>query len=57
MKPGLGGIDPPPDVKRAVLDDLCRWATVTFSDIQREVASEEAYVLQGVRLRSIDRDR
>jgi ubiquinone/menaquinone biosynthesis C-methylase UbiE len=49
-KPGLGGIDPPPDVKRAILYDLCRWATVTFGDMQREVTSEEAYVLQGVRL-------
>ena len=56
-KPGLGGIDPPPDVKRAILHDLCRWATVTFGDMQREVTSEEAYVLQGVRLRSMDRVR
>jgi ubiquinone/menaquinone biosynthesis C-methylase UbiE len=56
-KPGLGGIDPPPDVKRAILHDLCRWATVTFGDMQREVVSEEAYVLQGVRLRSMDHVR
>jgi len=56
-KPGLGGIDPPPDVKRAILHDLCRWATMTFGDMQREVTSEEAYVLQGVRLRSVDHIR
>jgi ubiquinone/menaquinone biosynthesis C-methylase UbiE len=57
MKPGLGGIDPPPEVKRRILHDLCRWATVTFGDIQRAVTSKEAYVLQGVHLRSIDRIR
>jgi ubiquinone/menaquinone biosynthesis C-methylase UbiE len=50
-KPGLGGTDPPPSVKRAVLDDLSHWATETLGDLQRQVASEEAYVLQGVRLR------
>jgi ubiquinone/menaquinone biosynthesis C-methylase UbiE len=56
-KPGLGGLDPPPDVKRAILHELCRWATVTFGDMQREVTCEEAYVLQGVRLRSMDHIR
>lgn len=51
-KPGLGGIDPPPAVKSAILHELCRWASVTFGDMQQAVRSAEAYVLQGVRLRS-----
>jgi len=54
-KPRLGGIDPPPDVKHAILLDLCSWATVTFGDLQQEVTSEEAYVLQGVRLQPMGR--
>lgn len=54
-KPGLGGLDPPPGVKRAILHDLCRWATGNFGDLQREVTSEEAYMLQGVRLGSVGR--
>ena len=48
-KPGLGGIALPPDVKRTILQALCRWATETFGDLHHEVVSEEAYVLQGVR--------
>lgn len=51
-KPGLGGVDPPPSVKRVILNDLCRWATETFGGMQRGVTSAEAYVLQGVGLRS-----
>jgi len=54
IKPGLGGINLPPQVKRTILHDLCRWASVTFGDIQRAVTSEEAYVLQGVHLQSMD---
>jgi hypothetical protein len=34
-----------------ILDELCRWAIVTFGDLYQEVMSEEAYVLHGVRLR------
>jgi ubiquinone/menaquinone biosynthesis C-methylase UbiE len=49
-KPGLGGIDLPPDVKRTILQALCRWATGTFGALHHEVMSEESYVLQGVRL-------
>lgn len=50
-KPGLGGVDPPPEVKHAILQALCGWAEATFGDLHREVACEEVYVLQGVRLR------
>jgi ubiquinone/menaquinone biosynthesis C-methylase UbiE len=48
-KPGLGGIDLPPEVKRTILHALCRWATGTFGSLHHEVTSEESYVLQGVR--------
>lgn len=54
-KPGLGGIDPPPDVKHAILLDLCSWATATFGDLRQAVTSEETYVLQGVRLHPMGR--
>jgi ubiquinone/menaquinone biosynthesis C-methylase UbiE len=50
-KPGLGGLDVAPVVKRTILDALRRWAQATFGDVRREVICEEAYVLQGVRLR------
>lgn len=50
-KPGLGGIEPPPDVKRAILQALCSWAKRTFNDLHHEHTCEETYVLQGVRLR------
>lgn len=49
-KPGLGGIDPPTSVKQDILHTLHNWAAATFADLHHEVASEEAYVLQGVRL-------
>ena len=55
MKPGLGGLALPASEKDTILQTLCRWATKTFGDLQCEVISEEAYVLQGVRLRSIGR--
>lgn len=54
-KPGLAGLAPPPHVKRTILHDLCRWATMTFGDVQHQVTSEEAYVLQGVRLQPTGR--
>jgi ubiquinone/menaquinone biosynthesis C-methylase UbiE len=50
-KPGLGGLDLSPMVKRTVLDELRSWAQSIFGDLHREVTCEEAYVLQGVRLR------
>jgi ubiquinone/menaquinone biosynthesis C-methylase UbiE len=49
-KPGLGGLDLSPVVKRTVLDDLRSWAQSTFGDLHHKVIYEEAYVLQGVRL-------
>ena len=49
-KPGLAGLDVPPVVQRAVLDELRSWAQSVFGDLHREVSCEEAYVLQGVGL-------
>jgi hypothetical protein len=49
-KPGLAGLDVPPDVQRAILEELRRWAQAVFGDLHHEVSCEEAYVLQGVRL-------
>jgi ubiquinone/menaquinone biosynthesis C-methylase UbiE len=56
-KPGLGGLALPASEKDTILQALCRWAARTFGDLQCEVISEEAYVLQGVRLRSTGRAR
>jgi ubiquinone/menaquinone biosynthesis C-methylase UbiE len=50
-KPGLAGLDVPPVVQRAILDELRSWAQSSFGDLHREVSCEEAYVLQGVNLR------
>jgi len=48
--PGLGGLVLPGHTKRAILDALCSWATATFGSMHQQSTSEEAYVLQGVRL-------
>ena len=50
-KPGLGGLDVPAVVQRAILDELRSWAQSTFGDLHRQVTCEEAYVLQGIGLR------
>jgi SAM-dependent methyltransferase len=49
-KTGLGGIVLPPGVQEEVLDELAAWAVATFGGLDVTVASEEAYVLDGVRL-------
>ena len=49
-KPGLAGLDVPPNVQRAILEELRSWAQAVFGDLHREVSCEEAYVLQGVGL-------
>lgn len=50
QKPGLAGVDPPDDVKASVLAAVTRWARDAFADPDEPVASEEAYVIEGVRL-------
>jgi ubiquinone/menaquinone biosynthesis C-methylase UbiE len=50
-KPGLGGLDPPARLKQAILLDLAAWAEATFGDLEQQVESEAAYVLQGARFR------
>ena len=50
-KPGLGGVDLPASLKHEILKELESWAEATFGRLHQPVESEEAYVLQGVRLR------
>jgi ubiquinone/menaquinone biosynthesis C-methylase UbiE len=52
-KPGLGGLDPPPRLKEAILAELAAWAEATFGDLERQVESEAAYVLDGAWLRPV----
>lgn len=52
-KPGLGGLDPPPGLKEAILMELTAWAEATFGDLERQVESEAAYVLHGAWLRPV----
>jgi ubiquinone/menaquinone biosynthesis C-methylase UbiE len=49
-KPGLAGLDVPPNVQHAILEELRSWAQVVFGDLHHEVSYEEAYVLLGVGL-------
>ncbi|HZF11048.1 MAG TPA: class I SAM-dependent methyltransferase [Thermoanaerobaculia bacterium] len=49
-KIGLGGSVLPTGMQEQVLGDLEAWAAATFGDLDRMQASEEAYVLEGVRL-------
>ena len=50
QKRGLAGVDPPPATKREILEELRSWAQEIFGGLDVEIASEEAYVLEGVRL-------
>jgi hypothetical protein len=52
-KPGLGGLNPPPRLKEAVLMALAAWAEETFGDLERQVEAEAAYVLHGAWLRRV----
>lgn len=52
QKGSLGGINPPPDVAAAVMDELVAWVAQTWSDPAKPVMSEETYVLRGVQLRT-----
>lgn len=53
-KPGLGGTNPPVAVKHEILSHLTHWAKSTFGGLNEKIESEQVYVLQGVRLQSID---
>jgi ubiquinone/menaquinone biosynthesis C-methylase UbiE len=48
---GLAGVEVPDDVRRAVLDDVERWASEEFGGLDQAVDSPEAYVLTPLRLR------
>jgi ubiquinone/menaquinone biosynthesis C-methylase UbiE len=54
-KSGLGGIVLPPGVQTEVLDELEAWAVETFGGLDATEDTEEAYVLEGVRLPGKDR--
>ena len=54
-KRGLGGIVLPPGVQAEVLDELEAWAVETFGGLDATEDTEEAYVLEGVRLPGKDR--
>jgi SAM-dependent methyltransferase len=49
-KQGLGGTVLPAGVQEEVLDELEGWALTAFGDLDAGFDSEEAYVLEGVRL-------
>src|SRR5947209_15658236 len=49
-KPGLGGCEPPAEIKAAVLADLQAWAAERFGALDAPHTAEESYVLEGVRL-------
>jgi ribosomal protein L34 len=49
-KVGLGGVVLPPGVQAEVLDELAAWAAETFGGLDAGEDSDEAYVLEGVRL-------
>jgi SAM-dependent methyltransferase len=45
-KPGLAGLDLPPEVKAEVLDEVAGWAAAAFGGLDAPERSEEAYVLE-----------
>jgi len=47
-KPGLGGVDPDPRTRRAVLDAVEHWARRNLGDLAQPVEEREVYVLSGV---------
>jgi hypothetical protein len=56
-KVGLGGVVLPPGVQDEVLDELEAWAVQVFGDLDARQESEEAYVLEGVRLSALMDER
>lgn len=49
-KAHLAGIELTEDLKQSILHHLQTWAEDTFGSLDRPIASEETYILQGVRL-------
>jgi ubiquinone/menaquinone biosynthesis C-methylase UbiE len=56
-KEGLGGIVLPPGVQDEVLRGLEAWAEETFGGLDAGLETEDAYVLEGVRVLDPPRDR
>ena len=48
--PGLGGVEVPDEIRRAVLDELEAWAAEVFGGLDQPFESQEAYVLKPLRL-------
>jgi SAM-dependent methyltransferase len=49
-KQGLGGIVLPPGIQEEILSELEAWAVEAFGGLDAAVETEDAYVLEGVRL-------
>ena len=52
-KQTMGGIEPPADDKRVVIDQLREWAIRQFGDLEAQASSEEHYILEGVILEGV----
>ena len=48
--PGLGGVEVPDEIRRAVLAELEAWAADVFGGLDQPFESQEAYVLKPLRL-------
>lgn len=48
-KASMGGVTPPAEVKQAVLNDLTQWAAATFGAADKQITTQDIYVLEGVR--------
>jgi hypothetical protein len=53
-KPGVAGIEVAEEIKRRVLARLRAWAEQEFGDLSHAIASDEEYIVEGVRLRPED---
>lgn len=50
-KAGLAGLKVPDEVKLRVLEQLREWAQARFGSLDREIESEEGYILEGMAFR------
>ena len=50
---GLGGVKVPAQTRDAILDEMEIWATQEFGGLDREIESEESYVLRSLRIPAI----
>ena len=50
---GLGGIKVPAETRDEILDEMEEWAKQEFGGLDREIESEEAYVLRSLRIPAV----